>query len=198
MRLGDALESRAGIFIQPGEKSANAAGGQRHAGVGRSVVKANRIPIRVNRLSAWENHAADISAAFIGSFGTEYPGVASLPAYLRLLEIEECHSETIDTARRGLTNAMIEDKPAFRSLNWWRTEADLVGVPPSAAPRFEHNSMAAPMAQVWGIRDPHVRAEGRHWTVNHGPKSPDSPRQQRGIFVFRLHDDAIAFECLEV
>ena len=112
-RLSGAEESCAGIFFQPGEKSSNAARGQRHAGVGRAVVKANGIPIRVDRLPAWENHPTDISAAFIGSFGTEYPGIAPLQAYLRLLEIEERDSETINATGCGMTNAVIEDKPAL-------------------------------------------------------------------------------------
>ena len=90
-------------FSSSQERSAaNAARGQRHARVGRAVVKMNRVPVGPDGLAAWENHTADISGAFIGRFGAEDPGVAPLQAYLRLLEIEERDPETINASGRGL------------------------------------------------------------------------------------------------
>jgi hypothetical protein len=40
-------------------------------------------------LSTWEYHVADISAALIGSFRSEHPGVSSLQADIRTIESKE-------------------------------------------------------------------------------------------------------------
>src|SRR5882757_7908473 len=43
-----------------------------------------------------------------------------------------------------------------------------------------------------------MRSKRRHGTMNQRPASVDSPRQERGVFIVRRHNYAVAFESAEV
>jgi hypothetical protein len=61
------------IRVQPGEQAANASRGQRYAGVGRSVIEVDGVPVSADGLSARKHDVIDVSATFIGGFGPEDP-----------------------------------------------------------------------------------------------------------------------------
>ena len=58
----------------------------------------NSVSVLPDGLSAGEYDAVDVPSALVWSFGTKYPGVATLQANIRLLEIEKSETQAIDTA----------------------------------------------------------------------------------------------------
>jgi hypothetical protein len=66
------------VFVQPGEKTADAGPDKRDAGVGRSVIKIDGISVRVYGLSARKDDIINVSDTFIRGFWSEYPGIPAL------------------------------------------------------------------------------------------------------------------------
>jgi len=116
-KLKGASGSWTQIGVQPREETADAARGQRNAGIGRAVIKSYGIPVRADGLPTRENDIVDISATFIWRFRTEYPRNSALQAYLRPLQIEERQPQAIDTSRCGLPHAMVDSQPTFCGFN---------------------------------------------------------------------------------
>ena len=143
--LGRAFIFCAGMRIQPREKSTNAPSGHRHARIGCSVIEMNGVSILSDGLSARKDDISNISRPLIVGFGAKHPGISSLQADIRPIDIEESESQAIDAARRRLPHAVIKHQPALCCFNRWRAKTDLVCVPPSAAARLEHYLMVAPM-----------------------------------------------------
>ena len=163
-----------------------------------SVIKIDGVSIRADRLPARKHDILDVSAALIGSFRTEHPGVSPLQTDLRLLQVKERQAQAIDASGCRLPHSVVNRQPSFCCFNRRRAQADLVRIPPSAAARLEDDLVASPMPQVGRVGDPHVRAQRRHRPVNQRPKAANSPGQQRRVLVLRLHDDAISLKALEV
>jgi hypothetical protein len=65
-------------------------------------------------------------------------------------------------------------------------------------PRLQDETMAAPVAQIGGVRDPDVRAGVGHGPVQQGEAAVHAARQQRGILVIGLHHQPAALEGPEV
>src|SRR5450755_3798098 len=97
-----------------------------------------------------------------------------------------------------MPDSVVEHEPTSRGLYGWRRKANLVGIPPGAAPRFQHEPVPAPMPEIGRVGNPHVRSERRHGAVNERPVSVDSAGQKGAIFVVRWHDDAVALESSKV
>jgi hypothetical protein len=68
-------------------------------------------------LSTREYNVADISAPLVGGIRTEHPGVSSLEANIRPIEIKEREAEAIDASRGCMADSVIDREPSFRSLN---------------------------------------------------------------------------------
>ena len=97
-----------------------------------------------------------------------------------------------------LPHSVIDGQPSLGRFNRRRTEANLVRIPPSAAPRLQNDLVAAPMPQVRRVGDPHVRAERRDRPMNEGPAAANPPRQQSRILILRRHDHAESLKAPEV
>jgi hypothetical protein len=76
---------------------------------------------------------AYIAFPLVGSLSPEYPGIPTLKADLRLVEIEERKAKPIDAPGGCLPDAMTEDEPTFGRLDGGRTEPNLICNPPPAA-----------------------------------------------------------------
>jgi len=144
-RLGSAFIFCAGMRLQPGEKSTNAAGGHGHARICCSVIEVNGVTIRSNCLSAGKDDIPNISRPLIVGFGAKHPGIPSLQADIRPINVEEREPQTIDTAGRRLSHSVIEHQPALCCFNRRRAKTDLVCIPPSTASCLEYYLMVAPM-----------------------------------------------------
>ena len=112
---------RAGIRIQPGEQTTNAARGQCHAGVARPVIHLNRVAIRADGLPTGEDDVFHVSTALIGFFRPEHPGVPALQADRRIMKIEESKAQTINASRSRLPHPVIDHQPALGRLDRRRT-----------------------------------------------------------------------------
>ncbi len=139
-----------------------------------------------------------VSNALVGGFRTEDPRVPALQADCRFLQIEERQTETINASRSRLPHTVIDHEPAFRRFDGWRTQANFVRVPPTAAPRFENDFVTAPMAQVGRIGDPHMSAKSGHWPMDESPASANPMRQQRRVLILRRHDYAESIKAPEI
>ena len=80
------------ISIQPIQKRLNAALCQGNAGIGRTVVDIDGVPVRPQRISAREYDVLHIAASFVIGLGPEDPGVSPKQATLGLLKIDGANS----------------------------------------------------------------------------------------------------------
>src|SRR5438132_665789 len=102
-----------------------------------------------------------------------------------ILKLEQCEAQPVQTARRRVPYSVVEHEPSSGCFDRRRRQTNLVGIPPSAAARFQYEPVPAPMTQVWRIGDPHVRAEWRHRSMNERPIPVDSSRQKGGVLIIR-------------
>src|ERR1035437_2321548 len=105
--------SLARIRLQPGEQTTDAAGGHRHAGICRSVIKMNGVSIRADGLSARKHNSLHVSAQLIWCFRAEHPGVRPLQAYIWMFQIEERQTQAINAARCRLPHSVIDHQPSL-------------------------------------------------------------------------------------
>ncbi len=164
------------IGIQPGKQAADAPCRQGNAGISSTVIQIDRVSISPDSLSARKHNVIHVSTTFITRLRAEDPGISALQTDLRLFKIEERQAEAIDASRCGLPHAVVNHEPTFCRFNRRRAEANLVRIPPSAAPCFQDDLMASPMPQIGRIGNPHMSAQGRHGPVNQRPTAADSPR----------------------
>ena len=163
-----------------------------------AIVKAQRVAVWLQHVPAWEDYVAHIAHALVILLRPEDPLVAADQAALRGFQVEERQPQAVQRPGGGRPHPVINHQPAALRLDRRVTQTDLVGVPPGAAPRFEHELVRAPVLEVVGIRDPHVRAHKAYRAVDERPLPVDAPWQQGRILILRGHDDAQALECPEV
>ena len=96
------------VVVEPGKESANAPSGQRHAGVASPVIEIDGIAVGPDGLPARKDHPGDVSVPFVWRLWAEDPAVSSLQAHIRLLEVEQSETETVNTAGSGLAYAVID------------------------------------------------------------------------------------------
>ena len=136
------------VSVEPGQEATDAAVCQGDAGVCGTVIEIDGVAVRVDCIATGEDDVLNIAAAFVVRFGGEHPGISSDQTLFRLIQIEKGQAEPVDGAGGRSANAVINHEPASgRFDRRWR-HANLVGIPPSAAAGFQHEFVAAPMAQV--------------------------------------------------
>ena len=86
------------IRVQPGQQFANAAAGQRDAGIGGTVIEIDGVTVGCHGVAARKDDVLNISVTFVVRFGREHPGIAAIQAFVRLFKIEERETEAIDGA----------------------------------------------------------------------------------------------------
>src|SRR6185436_19270988 len=100
------------MLVEPVQQLANAARGERNAGIGRAVVQIDRVAVGTQRVAAREGDVPDVPLALVRRFGTEDPCVAAQETVLRTVERQQGDAETIKTAGRRVPDAVIEHQPA--------------------------------------------------------------------------------------
>jgi len=86
------------VVVEPGKESANAASCRRHAGVAGPVVEIDGISVGPNGLPARKDDLGDISVPLVYGLGAEDPAVSALQAHIRLVEVEQSETETVNAA----------------------------------------------------------------------------------------------------
>src|ERR1041384_8787107 len=102
----------------------------------------------------------------------------------RRLEAEQREAQAVETTRRGLAQAVVNEQPATLGCQRRRRKADLVGVPPGTAASLKDYFVAAPVTQIRRIGNPNVRSHVSDGPMNHRPIIADSVRQEGGSLVF--------------
>src|ERR1035437_3014331 len=135
--------SLARIRLQPGEKTTDAAGGHRHAGICRTVIKVDGVSICADGLSARKHNSLHVSAQLIRGFRAEHAGVSPLQAYIRMFQIEERQTQAINAARCRLPHSVIDHQPSLGCFYRRRTYSNLVRIPASASSCRENDFVAS-------------------------------------------------------
>jgi len=136
------------VGVEPGKEAADAAVGQGDAGIRGAVVEIDDVAVCGNGVATGKHDVLNISAAFVLRFGGEHPGISADQTALGLFEGKKSQAKAIDGAGGRSADAVVDHQPASgRFDRRWR-HADFIGVPPRAAAGFQHEFMAAPMAQV--------------------------------------------------
>ena len=186
------------VPFQPVEHLADAAGRQRDAGVGGSVIKPQRVAVRVDGVSAWKDDVVHVAKPFVVGFGAEHPGVAAAQTPLGRLKIHHRQSDPVEAARGRLAHPMIDHQPPGGCFDGRNGQPDLAGIPPCAAPGAENQFVASPVPQIGGIGNPDVSALGAHRPVDQRPVVADPVWKQSRVLVFRRENLAIVLEGVKI
>ena len=119
----------------------------------------------------------------------------------RLLEVEQREPDPVDAAGDGVPDAVVDEQPALRGAQRRRAETDAHRVPPGALARAQHLLGRAPAHQVGRSRQQDLGAAAAELVarpVEEHPLAVDPVRQQRGVLVVGLADDAAALDAAEV
>src|SRR5438067_1048982 len=149
----------ASIGVQPIEQGANATASQGNRAVRSSVINIDGVAIGLRRVSAGKHNVVHVAVALVVGLRAKDPRIASQQALFRILKVEQCEAQPVQTAGRRVPYSVVKHEPSSGCFNGRRRQTNLVGIPPSAAPRFQYEPVPAPMAQGRRIGDPHVRAE---------------------------------------
>ena len=136
------------VAIEPVKNLADAARGERNAGIGRAVIEVDPVVVRVKRIATWKCDVADIAFALVVRFGSEDPGIATQETVLRGVEIKESRAQSIETSRARPPDSVIQHQPAARRFDERRRQSDLVGIPPRASTRAQHQFVVSPIPQI--------------------------------------------------
>src|SRR5436189_6396192 len=94
--------------VQPSEDLADAAGRHRDARVRGTVIEVQRVAVTTDGGAAGKGHVGDVSMLLVGRLRSEDPFVAPQKQALGMFEIEQGHSEPVETAGRDVADAVIE------------------------------------------------------------------------------------------
>ncbi len=78
----------------------------------------------------------NVTMDLVGLTRAEGPLVASAEHDRGVLEIQEREADTIDRSAGSEVGAVVQDEPAVRGLDRWRSQADLACVLPGAVTRL--------------------------------------------------------------
>src|SRR5205823_6764468 len=110
-------------------------------------------------------------------------------------------ADAVDLARdRGL-DAVVDEQPAVLGAERRRPEADPQRIPPRALARSEHLLAGAEVDEVVGTGEGDLAVSAlvlRLGPVKEHPTALDPVREERGVLVVRLPDDAAALDTGEV
>ena len=189
---------RTPVRIEPLQDLANAPRSYGDRSICGAVVEVQRVAVAADGLAAGEGDVVDVALRFVDRFRAEDPFVSAQEELGGLFEVEEGHAQSIEAAGGVGADAVVDHEPSALGLDQGWRQADFVGVPPAAAPGLEHHLVAAPAAQVGGVGDPDVCAGIGDGTMHEGEHAVDAARQQRGVFVVRLHHQAEPLEGDEI
>src|SRR6266436_1705244 len=106
--------------------------------------------------STRKHDVLNISMTFVFRLGRKHPGVPSNQTFIRLFKIEEGKPEPVYRTRGRSSDAVVNHQPTPRRFNGRRRHSNLVGIPPSASPGFQHELVIPPMPQIRRVGDPDV------------------------------------------
>ena len=95
-------------------------------------------------------------------------------------------------------DSVVHDQPSLVGWDWWGGESDFVCVPPCASVGWEHDDVASPVFEVGREREPHVGSHFVGGAMHEGEFSVEAAREDGGVFVVGVHDEAMSFEGFEV
>src|SRR5271166_3388431 len=81
------------VGVQPRQKAANAAVGQRDAGIRGAIIQIDGVAIGGNRVAAGKHHVLNIAVAFVLGLRSKHPGISAIEAFFRLLQIKQSQAE---------------------------------------------------------------------------------------------------------
>src|SRR5208283_977262 len=165
------------VVIQPIQQCSNAATRQGDRAIRSSVIDIEGVAVGFNRVSTGEHNIVNVSVPFVLCLWAKDPGVSTRQALLWILKIEQGETQSVQTTGGRVPYSVIEHEPSSGSLDRWRRQTNLVGVPPCTSSCFQHEPMPAPITQVGRVGDPHMRAKWRHRAMNQRPIPVNSARQ---------------------
>ena len=148
-----------------------------------------------------EDDVGDVTRPLVRRGRRQHPAGQSAHDAGRLLEVEQGEADAVDLARdRGL-DAVVDQEPAVLGAERWRPEADPRRIPPGALAGSEHLLAGAEVDKIVGTGDSDLAVSAfvlRLGPVKEHPAALDPVREERGVLVVRLSDDAAPLDAREV
>src|SRR6185295_9229751 len=97
-----------------------------------------------------EHDVRDIADALVVRRGAKEPVVGPCAKPYRIVEVEQCHADAVESAAHRLAHPVVHEQPAFRRLDRRWPDADAGVIPPPAGATGHHSLRGTPRLEVLG------------------------------------------------
>src|SRR5688500_12227403 len=105
------------MLVKPLQHRPQTGSSQADAGICGSIINSKSIAVGRQRISTGKYHVVDVATLLVSFLGPENPFVAAQQAMLRRVQIKQSKPQSVDGARRGVADAMVNDQPTLRGFD---------------------------------------------------------------------------------